>query len=189
MVLPSDTSPAKSLANTRALASAAVTSPKFSTEYIGCDNILNGARNDNCGVCGGDNSECVQDCLGEWGGMNQLDDYGRCCESFPEGCNSCECASNNNMLLPNQFEISNAYPNPFNPMVNFNIDIPRVSDVQINIYNLLGEKIDTIYGEKVKYYPGRHQFSWNASQFNSGIYFVRFKYGANFYVRKITLIK
>ena len=27
-------------------------------------------------MCGGDNSACVQDCLGEWGGMKQLDDYG-----------------------------------------------------------------------------------------------------------------
>ena len=92
-------------------------------------------------------------------------------------------------IWPDKFKISYGYPNPFNPIVNFNIDIPIVSNIQINVYNLLGAEIDNINRGNRRYYPGSYNFYWNASQFNSGIYFVRFKYDNNLYVKKITLIK
>ena len=44
-------------------------------------------------------------------------------------------------LLPTEFAISNAYPNPFNPTVSIDFSIPERTDVNIRIYDLLGRVI------------------------------------------------
>ena len=46
-------------------------------------------------------------------------------------------------LLPEEFSISNAYPNPFNPTVNIDFLIPEKTDVDIQIFDLLGRNVFT----------------------------------------------
>ena len=44
-----------------------------------------------------------------------------------------------NNTIPDVFALHNNYPNPFNPITTY--DIPEVSDIKIDIYNLAGKKV------------------------------------------------
>ena len=89
---------------------------------------------------------------------------------------------------PEVFSIGDPYPNPFNPVVNFDIDITKDSYVSAKIYNIMGQEIATVYegmlsGEK-------HKMTWMASNQASGIYFVRVAIDNNpASHRKIVLLK
>ena len=62
-----------------------------------------------------------------------------------------------------------------------------MNDVELNIYNLLGQKIVTLVNEKQN--PGHHQVEWDASRFSSGIYYYQIKAGNFQDVRKMILIR
>ena len=95
-------------------------------------------------------------------------------------------------LLPTEFAISNAYPNPFNPTVSIDFSIPERTDVNIRIYDLLGRVIFVHEQEFMN--PGKFRFQWhgvNNSGINiaSGIYFVTIQHKAKIYNQKITYLK
>ena len=71
--------------------------------------------------------------------------------------------------LPINFSISQNYPNPFNPSTKINYSLPYASNVNIKIYNILGEKlIDLVNGE---FAAGFHEVVFNANRYASGVYF------------------
>ncbi len=73
--------------------------------------------------------------------------------------------------LDNTFNLLSVYPNPFNPQTKIFLKLGQQSDIQINIYNLKGEKVQSIYqGTKSR---GNHEFSWNASAHPSGTYLIQ----------------
>ena len=76
----------------------------------------------------------------------------------------------NSQIIPNHFEVSSAYPNPFNPIVNFDIDLVNSSYISASVYNLAGQKVDDIYRGNLE--SGNNTLSWNAIGFSSGIYFI-----------------
>ena len=95
-------------------------------------------------------------------------------------------------LVPMEFAISNAYPNPFNPTVNIDFEIPEQSDVDIKIFDLLGRNVFT--HKQVFNSPGKYRFKWhgiNNSGFSiaSGIYLVVVQHKSNLYKQKITFLK
>ncbi|GIS71892.1 MAG: hypothetical protein CM1200mP10_14690 [Candidatus Neomarinimicrobiota bacterium] len=49
-------------------------------------------------------------------------------------------------LMPDQFYIGNAYPNPFNGIVQIDIAIPSLQPVDIAVFNILGK---IVYQEKL----------------------------------------
>lgn len=73
--------------------------------------------------------------------------------------------------LPLVFAMSPNYPNPFNPTTTINYQLPVNRDVTLIIYNLLGQKVETLGDGRVK--AGCHSITWDASRFASGIYFYR----------------
>lgn len=95
-------------------------------------------------------------------------------------------------VLPNAFSISNAYPNPFNPTVNIDFEIPEVSDIDILIYNILGQEVYT-HTQHISA-PGKYQFQWHGTTkigtpISSGIYFINIHHNSKIYKQKITLVK
>ena len=90
-------------------------------------------------------------------------------------------------LLPSIFDISNAYPNPFNPSTTVNIDIPESGLLNVSIYNLKGQLVSTVVNETV--YAGSHSFVWNAGGLTSGLYVMSVTYDGNTYNQKVTLVK
>jgi predicted phosphodiesterase len=69
------------------------------------------------------------------------------------------------------FELYQNYPNPFNPVTMITYQLPITSEVDLSIYNILGEKVATlIYGMKP---AGNHQVEWDATGHASGVYIYR----------------
>ena len=92
-----------------------------------------------------------------------------------------------NVELPKKFSLSQNYPNPFNPSTAIGFQLLAVSDVELSIYNVLGEKIVTLVSEKLK--AGYHQVEWDASGFASGVYFYRLQSGSIVKIKRMVLAK
>jgi hypothetical protein len=74
-------------------------------------------------------------------------------------------------ILPEEFSISQNFPNPFNPVTTIRYSVPVMSSVQLEIYNVLGEVVKVIVNELQA--PGHYEVVWNASAEASGVYFYR----------------
>ena len=92
-----------------------------------------------------------------------------------------------NNKLPDDYELFQNYPNPFNPTTWIQFAVPRLSDVEIAVFNILGEKIDILFNSQVN--PGYYGFSFNAAHLSSGTYFLILKAGKTTLVKKILLTK
>lgn len=102
---------------------------------------------------------------------------------------SLEQASEN---LPTDFKIANAYPNPFNPSIRLEITLPKKSDLQVQIYNVLGERVATLY-EGIQQ-AGVHHLEWNGQTSTgntaaSGLYLVKMRAGNQHDLKKIIMVK
>jgi len=71
--------------------------------------------------------------------------------------------------LPEGFQLNQNYPNPFNPGTKINFSLPVQSNVEIEIYNNLGEKVETLVNKT--YAPGFHEINFENSRLASGVYF------------------
>ena len=76
-------------------------------------------------------------------------------------------------LFPEKFFLSQNYPNPFNPITNIKYEIPKKSKVEINVYDISGQRVKTLVNEiKV---PGYWSTYWDGSnnfgqRVSSGMY-------------------
>jgi hypothetical protein len=95
-------------------------------------------------------------------------------------------------LLPKEFTLQPNYPNPFNPSTIIPLVIPDNLDVELAIYNILGERIRTLHKGELP--AGRHLIEWDGKnslgkQLSTGIYFARMIAGENVQSLKIILLK
>ena len=91
-------------------------------------------------------------------------------------------------FLPSEFDIVSVYPNPFNPTTTIKFSTPFDSKISISIYNIKGEVTESILINKT-YNAGYHEVNWDASNYSSGVYFVKVSnqnFNSN---QKIMLIK
>ncbi|MBN1478881.1 T9SS C-terminal target domain-containing protein, partial [candidate division KSB1 bacterium] len=94
--------------------------------------------------------------------------------------------------MPNEFSLSQNYPNPFNPITNIKYTIPEQSHVQIEVHNVVGQKIRTLYDGKRD--AGTYEIQWDALDdagimATSGVYFVTLKSGDFVTAKRVTLLK
>lgn len=89
--------------------------------------------------------------------------------------------------VPQQIALLQNYPNPFNPTTTIKFDLPNNSKVQLNIYNLLGEKVAELVKGELE--AGHHKVDWNASNFPSGVYFYEISANDFHSVKKMMVIK
>jgi len=89
--------------------------------------------------------------------------------------------------LPNHISLFQNYPNPFNPVTTIKYTLPYQSDVRLEIYNLLGQQVETLVDKIQK--PGHHVIIWDASDYSSGIYFYRLTAGNKMIAKKMVLVK
>ena len=90
--------------------------------------------------------------------------------------------------LPDGYKVSSAYPNPFNPMTSFNIDLDQNSFVSIKAYNILGQLIAEVFNGNMQAGYG-NQVTWDASNVSSGIYFMQIQVDNNLESQKVLLVK
>jgi hypothetical protein len=91
-------------------------------------------------------------------------------------------------LTAAHFQLYQNYPNPFNPLTFIRYQIPKASLVKLDIYNMLGQKIETLVNKKQA--AGEYQVIFNAKNLASGIYFYTLKTQSGFrQSRKFLLVK
>ena len=96
-------------------------------------------------------------------------------------------------IIPEQFELLQNYPNPFNPETRIRFAVPVVAEVEITIFNALGEKVRELSRER--YSPGYYEVIWNGKDnlglpVSSGVYFYQMFITDKFsQVRKLLLLK
>ena len=86
------------------------------------------------------------------------------------------------------FHLFQNNPNPFNPTTVISYQLPVVSQVDLSIYNLLGQKITTLVSEKQP--VGTYKLEWDAGGLASGLYFYRLETDEGFIqTKKLILLK
>ena len=97
----------------------------------------------------------------------------------------------NNKIYPTRYTVHQNYPNPFNPItiISWHVGTTCMSPVhvEISIYNLLGQKIETILD---KFMPaGYHEVEFDGQNLSSGVYLYRIQAGEWQDVRKMVYLK
>ncbi len=91
-------------------------------------------------------------------------------------------------VLPDALELQQNYPNPFNPVTTINYQVPRLSRVRLEVFDLMGRKVATLVNSEQQQ-PGRYVVRFDASQLASGTYIYRLTAGSTSLIKKLTLIK
>lgn len=94
----------------------------------------------------------------------------------------------NNSKPSKAFKLLQNYPNPFNSETTIEYQLPVTSNVDLSIYNILGQKVITLVSEKQS--DGNYRAVWNAGLFGSGIYIYRLETDNGFSKsQKLVLLK
>jgi hypothetical protein len=94
--------------------------------------------------------------------------------------------------VPKVYELSNNYPNPFNPSTQIQYAVPRASNVSLVIYNVLGQQVRTLVDAPQN--AGRFTVTWDGRDnlghvVGSGVYFYRLNAGETSLVKKMLMLK
>ena len=89
--------------------------------------------------------------------------------------------------IPGDFSLAQNYPNPFNPTTVINYELPAVSQVRLEVYDMLGRNVATLVDGQVT--AGRHSVNFNAGSLSSGVYLYRLQAGSQIMTKKLTILK
>jgi len=90
-------------------------------------------------------------------------------------------------ILPEKYKLYDNYPNPFNPETIIQYSIPKNINVEINVYDLIGNKIKTLVNEHKL--AGSYSLNFDASGLPSGIYIYQITAGDFSVTKKMLLMK
>jgi hypothetical protein len=94
--------------------------------------------------------------------------------------------------LPQIAALHQNFPNPFNPSTEIRFDIPTARNVELRVYNQLGQTVRTLVQSRMK--AGTYRIKWDGRTeaghgVSSGVYFYSLEAGAYSQIRKMTLVK
>jgi hypothetical protein len=92
-----------------------------------------------------------------------------------------------NDRIPESYYLADAYPNPFNPVTAIDYQLSAVSDVELSIYNNLGQKIVILVSERQP--PGLYSIRWDAGDLASGVYYYSLQTREFKDVKKVILLR
>ena len=92
-----------------------------------------------------------------------------------------------NISSPIDFALYQNYPNPFNPSTTIKFALPKIANVELSVYNSLGEKVADVFKGELK--EGYHEIEFRAESLASGIYFYRLKSDNFISIKKMVLMK
>ena len=103
-----------------------------------------------------------------------------------------EVAIDESGLTPFEFALHQNYPNPFNPETNIQFDVAENSDVNVSIFNIMGQKVATLVNGNMD--AGIYHIKWNGISdkgiaLPSGMYFYKMKSLEYLSVKKLVLVK
>ena len=85
------------------------------------------------------------------------------------------------------YKLCQNYPNPFNPSTTISYALPEDGHVELEIYNSLGQKIETLVNKMMQ--TGVHKIIWNAHNVPSGVYFYKITINNFSQINKMVLLK
>ena len=94
---------------------------------------------------------------------------------------------------PEAFSLADNFPNPFNPTTMIKYALPQAADVELTVYNVVGQPVRTLVAEYQS--AGRYAVEWDATNdsghsLSSGMYFYRLQAGGEFLeIKKMLLLK
>ena len=88
-------------------------------------------------------------------------------------------------IMPEAYSLKQNYPNPFNPATVIEFSIPAKNDVQLDVYNALGQKVATLVNQEMT--AGSYKVDFDASTLSSGVYFYRIQAG-NSYIQTMKML-
>lgn len=89
--------------------------------------------------------------------------------------------------IPNGLTLEQNYPNPFNGSTDIRFSVPHAGDIDVRMYNMLGEEVATVYHGRL--FAGEYTARWDASTMPSGTYVCILRMGDAVRSAKILLIK
>ena len=100
---------------------------------------------------------------------------------------NCSSMSITDNLISITHNLSNPYPNPFNPISTISFSIPEFGLTTITVYDITGRQLETLTNEVLSI--GNYSINWNASSYPSGVYLIRMDSGDFTQTQKVVLIK
>jgi hypothetical protein len=89
--------------------------------------------------------------------------------------------------LSNGFRLNQNYPNPFNPVTMIEYNVPRSSELEVSVYNLLGQRVKILFSGKQE--AGTHRVEFDGTDLPSGIYLYQLKSNNFVAYKKCVLLK
>ncbi|MFH1862028.1 MAG: matrixin family metalloprotease [bacterium] len=90
-------------------------------------------------------------------------------------------------VIPESFQVSEAYPNPFNPETKIEFDLPKGAELSLAVYNLQGRKVTELVSGYFD--AGHYGVTWNAAGYPSGTYLYRLSSDLGMATGKLVLLK
>lgn len=91
-------------------------------------------------------------------------------------------------LLPQEFYVDQNYPNPFNPSTTIRFGLPEAANVDLRIYNIIGQEVATLLNNQTMN-AGTHNVVFDASSLASGTYIYKLNAGNKTEIKKMLLLK
>lgn len=89
--------------------------------------------------------------------------------------------------LPQDYNLSQNFPNPFNPATKITFSLPKEGFVTLKVYNTLGQEVKTLVNEIHR--AGNHEVDFDAPNLPSGVYFYKLSAGSFLSTKKMVLLK
>ncbi len=89
--------------------------------------------------------------------------------------------------MPENYFISNSYPNPFNARTTLKFGLPTPGDVEVSVWDMHGRKIAQLAGGRHE--AGQYELTWTAEGQTSGIYLIKMQSGAFIGMQKAILVR
>jgi hypothetical protein len=91
------------------------------------------------------------------------------------------------LKIPKEYQLSQNFPNPFNPVTSINFALPEKANVMIDIFNTLGQRVIRLLNEEKL--AGFHRILFHGSNFPSGVYLYVINANDFYQVKKMLLVK
>ncbi len=104
-------------------------------------------------------------------------------DRLPSGVNGGDAG----VSIPFRFALFQNHPNPFNPSTSVGFRLPVPGSVTVKVYDVMGREV-AVLADRL-FSAGSHRLEWNATGFESGVYFCRIQAGDFTAVRKMVLMK
>ena len=104
-----------------------------------------------------------------------------------DGTVTCSNEIEINFSLPDEYSLSQNFPNPFNPSTKIKYTVPQYSWIQIKVFDILGNEIEALVNELKP--AGKYEVEFNAENLSGGVYFYQLRSGNYVNTMKMLLLK